>query len=192
MAMRPLGLHRPARGAVRFERGHFMNRANGLILSVGLLLVLGAAMPNAALAETWNWVLETHGENLSWTSPTAVGTTWADYNWSAEYTRIEYQLGGAMWLDVTGDFGDTKESGIAHALPIDIYKMHYQDPGQYEGDHYLRVDAQGWGEFTISHVVFGSMYGQPITGARWTGVAEVSPEPATLSLLALGDRKSVV
>ncbi len=163
-----------------------MNRRNGLIVSVGLLLVLGAAVPNAAVAETWNWVMETRGANISWTSPTAVSTQWYDYNWSAEYTRIEYQLGGAMWVDVTQDFGDTKESGIDHALPFDIYKDHINQAGQYQGDHHLWVDAQGQGEFIICNVVFGSMYGEPITGARWTGVAEVSPEPATLSLLALG------
>jgi len=163
-----------------------MNRANGLIVSVGLLLVLGAAVPNAALAETWNWVLETHGENTFWTSSTAVPTTWGTFDWSAEYTKIEFQIGGALWLDVTQDFGDTKASGIAHALPFDMYKEHVNEPGTLVCDIYHWVDAAGEGQFTISNVVFGSLFGNPITGFRGTGVTEVTPEPATLSLLALG------
>jgi hypothetical protein len=169
-----------------FEGGQSMNRRNGLILSVGLLLVLGSPVPNAALAETWNWVLETHGANVSWTSPTAVPTGWPAYDWSAEYTKIETQIGGMLWLDVTSEFGDTYVSGVNYALPFDIYKEHVNEPGTLVCDIYHWVDAAGEGQFTISNVVFGSMYGQPITGARWTGVAEVSPEPATLSLLALG------
>jgi len=163
-----------------------MNRKKGLILSVGLLLVLGSPVPNAALAETWNWVLETHGANISWTSPTAVGTTWADYNWSAEYTKIEAQIGGMLWLDVTKEFGDTSFSGINHALPFDMYKEHVNEPGTLVCDMYHWVDAAGEGQFTISNVVFGSLLGNPITGFRGTGATEVTPEPATLALLALG------
>jgi hypothetical protein len=48
------------------------------------------------------------------------------------------------------------------------------------------VDAAGNGQFTISNVVFGSLLGNPITGFRGTGETTVTPEPATLSLLALG------
>ncbi|MCX5674038.1 MAG: PEP-CTERM sorting domain-containing protein [Planctomycetota bacterium] len=163
-----------------------MNRKKGLILSVGLLLVLGSPAPNAALAETWNWVLETHGSNVSWTSPTAVDTHWADYDWSAEFIQIEAQLGGALWLDVTNDFGDTHVSGIDHALPFDIYMEHVNEPGTLVADWYHWVDATGQGRFTISNVVFGSLLGNPITGFRGTGETTVTPEPATLSLLALG------
>jgi len=163
-----------------------MNRRQGLILLGAALLVLGAAMPDVAVAETWNWVLETHGVDVSWTSPTAVPTDWWTYDYSAEYTKIEAQIGGALWLDVTADFGDTQVSGISHALPFDIYKEHVRQPGTLELDLHHWVDAAGNGQFTISNVVFGSLLGNPITGFRGTGETTVTPEPATLSLLALG------
>ncbi len=163
-----------------------MNRRQGLTLLVAAILVSGAAAPEVAVAETWNWVLETHGANVSWTSPTAVPTGWAEYDWSAEYTKIEAQLGGALWLDVTANFGDTQASGTAVALPFDIYNEHVNEPGTLMADLHHWVDAAGNGQFTISNVVFGSLLGNPITGFRGTGETTVTPEPATLSLLALG------
>ena len=153
---------------------------------VAILLLVGAAVPDAAVAETWNWVLETHGADASWTSPTAVGTAWAAYDWSAEFTQIELQLGGVMWLDVTADFGDTLASGVATALPFDIYAEHVEEPGTLRADLHHWVDAAGNGQFTVSNVVFGSVYGSPITGFRGTGETTVTPEPATLALVALG------
>jgi hypothetical protein len=163
-----------------------MFRTKGLFFLTGLLLVLGAAVPGAALAETWNWVMETHGANVSWTSPTAVSTTWADYVWSAEFTKIEAQLGGALWLDLTKEFGDVKDNGIAHALPFDLYKQHVNEPGTLVCDIYHWVDAGGSGQFTISNVVFGSLMGAPITGFRGTGSSTVVPEPVGIMLLVTG------
>jgi hypothetical protein len=163
-----------------------MNRRQGLILLVAALLVSGAAAPDVAVAETWNWVLETHGADAAWTSPTAVPAGWAEYDWSAEYTKIEAQIGGMLWIDVTSEFGDTKTSGMSYALPFDIYKEHVNEPGTLVCDMHHWVDAAGNGQFTISNLVFGSLLGNPITGFRGTGETTVTPEPATLSLLALG------
>jgi len=160
-----------------------MTRNKGLFFLIGSLLVLGAALPGAAVAETWNWVMETHGANVAWTSPTAVSTKWADYVWSAEFTKIEAQIGGMLWLDLTKEFGDVKDNGIAHALPFDLYKQHVDEPGTLVCDIYHWVDAGGSGQFTISNVVFGVFGGAPITGFRGTGFTNVVPEPAGIIML---------
>jgi len=163
-----------------------MKRSKRLIFLVGSLLVLGVAVPGAALAETWNWVMETHGENISWTSPTAVPITWKPYHWSAGFTKIEAQLVFTVWLDVTAEFGDTTAAGISQALPFDIINEPVNEPGTLVCDIHHWVDGAGNGQFTIANVVFGTLLGSQITGFRATGSTTVVPEPAGIILLLSG------
>jgi len=184
-----------------------MSRTKRVVFLIGSLLVLGLAVPSAALGETWTWTLETHGEDVFWTSPTAVPTGFPQYDWSAQFTLIEAQLrtpfpppNDKIWSDVTSQFGDTSASGTATALPFNIYADYVNEAGilKLYLSHY--VDATGHGQFALTGddpgtpevetMFLGIMPGVnwPILGFRATGETAVNavPEPTGVVLLLTG------
>ncbi|MHC4186186.1 MAG: PEP-CTERM sorting domain-containing protein [Planctomycetota bacterium] len=83
---------------------------------------------------------------------------------------------------------DPNGSGTEYELPFDILNpKHIEEPG-ITADIYLSVDENGYGQASMTNIVFGPLNGGDVEGIKVVGTLEVTgvPEPATAFLIGLG------
>jgi hypothetical protein len=146
----------------------------------------------AGLGPEWQ-IFRWHVESLNeadayWESTELVPTGAGPHDYMAEFTIIEAQLAGAVWVNVTGTIGDTFSDGTEPSLPFDIINETFEEVGVLKVDIAHGVDATGLVYTSMTNADFGDYLGTPITGFRGAAVTAVSsiPEPGSTVLLASG------
>ncbi len=139
----------------------------------------------------WTFSLETHGQNVSWQSPTNVDAGFAQYAYQYQITQFDVQLGGILWQNGLPLLGtDVSGSGVsAGGLPVTVLSGVYSDATTGSSATLdIGVDAGGAGHASITDITFGSFLGTPITGVRTAGTMQIQgvPEPTTLVWAAAG------
>jgi hypothetical protein len=140
----------------------------------------------------WNFSLETHGENISWTSDSYVLTGYPQYEYNWQLTYADFQLSGIGWYSILPyvPSDNSSGSGTEAGLPFVVLNENVGSAGEFTAHVYAGVDGGGYGFANMTNVVLGNFeynnvtYG--ITGFRCGGNATVVPEPATICLLGFG------
>ncbi|HZL98951.1 MAG TPA: hypothetical protein VFD43_01750 [Planctomycetota bacterium] len=133
------------------------------------LALLAAASDAAAQAQTWGFDQTTSGQDLSWTSPTAVDPAAAVYASSYVLTRVEVDV---QWsfitlndLDVTGQVPPEQLAGsstLAGPAPVALLDLPVVAPSPPEPPAVsallsMGLDASGHGYMTATNVDLGTM-----------------------------------
>jgi hypothetical protein len=152
---------------------------NGHLCGLALVGVLaGLAVTSwADNPANWTFVLQTSGEDVFWTSSTAVDTGGDEYTVTftidkLEVKVVEFPLLG--WIDVTGNLDPNFASGtetypgplpVVFADESFVYPEPPATPG-FAGDVLMLIDAQGFGQGALTNIVFGQItvevLGQPV------------------------------
>jgi len=166
------------------------------------LVVLVAAFGSPAKAvpvnpADWEFTLITDGNDVSWTSPTHVDTDYLQYDYEWQWELTDAKLRYNSWFYVLGyiSAADKGSSGANDELPFVILDRDVGEPGVFTAHVTAGVDENGWGRISATNVWFGQIEDPlnpgnyyDVTGAWFKGDATITavPEPAALSLLALG------
>ena len=143
----------------------------------------------------WHFSLTTYGSRDDWLAPTLVEPGWPayDYEWQLTHEVGPWpavQIVG-MWYDMWDLIPDPEKSGFGTLGPLPWYDeliLHIEYPG-ITADFLVSADLNGNAQISIDNIIFGSVEGYEVTGARFQGnvtVTGVVPEPATVALLVLG------
>lgn len=139
-----------------------------LIAAVGLCVVLvGTGGVFAEDIQTWPFDLETWGEDVYWTSPTAVDNTAPTYHLSHEITEVwvtvEF-MGFPIDVDVTGEVDPNMLSGASTdpgPPPMTVYEdtVVYPDPNDPGLSAYvvIALNAEGYGTASVTEVYLGEI-----------------------------------
>ena len=145
-----------------------MNRALVplLLAPLGLLCVPGLA---AAQSQTWSFDQTTTGQDLSWTSPTAVAPNASVYASSFVLTKVEVDVKWSFItlndLDVTNQVPPESLSGggtLAGPAPVELLGQSVvvpppPDPPAVAAILSMGLDASGHGFMTATNVQLGTM-----------------------------------
>jgi hypothetical protein len=134
------------------------------------LAFFGAGLSAAAETRvTWNWLLDTRGEDVAWRSPTPVDTRGAEYDAAYEITRLEIWVRWSFFdfgpFDVTDDIPPENRSGSGTTdgpPPVTIFdgRVEYPpppDPPAFAADVNIHLDADGYGNASLRNVVLGQL-----------------------------------
>ncbi|MBU0616865.1 MAG: hypothetical protein KKI02_04040 [Planctomycetes bacterium] len=151
-----------------------MNRTINSVLSRSLLgtLAVGSLLLFADVAsadtETWDFDLETSGENVFYTSPTATCTVAPEYHGAYAITLLEVTVSYSGFtfgpFDVTNEIppelrtGEDVYAGPPPFVVMDEY-ICYPDPPEpatVAADVLMNVDANGYGHVSVTNVVLGT------------------------------------
>lgn len=130
-------------------------------------LLMSALVSTAAFAqpdETWNFDLSTSGEDVFYTSPTAVDPTADQFDLTYEITTIEVTVLGGVVVDVTDELPPGFDSGFLTEdapLPVTIFNETIVYPADgpvgFAGTIQLGLDAAGFGVVSITDVTLGQV-----------------------------------
>ena len=140
--------------------------------------------------QVFHWDVESLNEaDASWDSTELVPTVAPlGYDYISEFTIIQAQLGGVLWLDVTAVIGDTFGGGTKPSLPFDIINEKFEEAGVLTVDMLHDVVASGQVHTSMTNASFGTYANTPITGFRGAAVTAVNlvPEPGSVVMLISG------
>ena len=111
----------------------------------------------------WSISESTMGEDVFWTSPTAVDVGLPRYYTSFEITRVEVYtaLGGT---DVTGLLEATTGGGIVDSLPATLLNENLiDDTTGTTATVLVDIDGSGFGQFAFTDITLGTFLLFPIT-----------------------------
>jgi hypothetical protein len=137
----------------------------------GVMLALFLLLANAASADTeiWDFDLETSGEDVFWTSPTAACNVAPLYDAAYEVTLVEVTVSylGIPFgpFDITDQIPPEQRSGsgtFAGPPPFVVMDEHIRfpappEPVTFEADVLIEVDGDGYGQGSITNVTLGTM-----------------------------------
>lgn len=142
-------------------------RRCGVCVVLGLL---GVELATAAETRvTWNWLLDTRGEDVAWRSPTPVDTRGAEYDASYEITRLEIWVRWSFFdfgpFDVTDEIPPEDRSGSGTTdgpPPVTIFEGRVEyppppDPPAFAADVNIHLDAEGYGNASLRNVELGQL-----------------------------------
>jgi len=134
-----------------------------------LLLLAALAAPSRAqsFTQTWTFDQSTSGQNIAWTSPTAVFPSASTFDTSYTLTKVEATVQYLFFtfpVDVTSSIPPEQLSGggpIAGPAPITIFDSVIQypeppDPASVSAHVTTGMNAGGFGTFTATNVVLGN------------------------------------
>lgn len=145
--------------------GSSRNR-RGALAAASLLLFAAVA---GADTETWDFDLETSGENVYYDSPTATCNTAPEYYGEYEITLLEVTVSYAGFTfgpyDVTDEIppeqaeGEGVYPGPPPFVLMDEYICYPEsaDPIAVAADVLLEADADGYGHASVTNVVLGTV-----------------------------------
>lgn len=133
-----------------------------------LLLAMVAAESKAVNPVSWAIDVSTTGQDVFWTSPTAITTGLADYDWSYNISKVTATLQLLGDQNITGFLGDaTSGSGTVPALPLVLLDEAVDDSTTGSAAHVrIEVDANGFGQAAVTDITLGSLFGFNITRLR--------------------------
>jgi len=128
------------------------------------LFVFAAFAPTAAAAlnpVAWQIDVSTTGQDVFWTSPTAVTPGLALYDWSYEITKVTARVTVFGEQDITDQIGDARmgggtEPGVPFVL-LDEFVQ--EDTSGSSANFRIEVDAGGFGKLSVTDVTLGSYFG---------------------------------
>jgi len=138
--------------------------------SIGATLALLVLFAGAARAdtETWDFDLQTSGEDVFWTSPTAVCNVAPEYDAAYEITLVEVTVSylGIPFgpFDVTDQIPPELRSGsgtFEGPPPFVVMDAHIRfpdppEPVTLEADVRIEVDADGYGHASATNITLGT------------------------------------
>lgn len=135
------------------------------------LVLCTLGLPAVVRAEdpiTWHFDIKTEGQDVFWTSPTAVNNAGLRYRLSYELTKVEVTVKYLFWtfeVDITSQIPPEYLSGseiFEGPLPITIFDgdLVYPEPPEPPGFSchlVIGLDAAGRGYITITKVYLGQV-----------------------------------
>ncbi|HEX7009534.1 MAG TPA: PEP-CTERM sorting domain-containing protein [Phycisphaeraceae bacterium] len=168
--------------------------AVGFVIAVASML-LAAPAAWADNPVNWSFLVETTGQDVTWTSPTNLDLGFPSHDYNYEITQLELRVDrgilGEDWESFLSflDSGDRVGGGSFGPLPA-ILANEVLSEGELSANVTIGVDDTGQGFAKITNVQLGEAFGGlfDITGIRIGGDVNITalPEPASLSLLAMG------
>ena len=117
----------------------------------------------AANPVMWNVNISTTGEDVFWTSPTAITTGLPEYDFSYEITKLTANVALFGNRDLLGLLDETAGSGTAGAFPFDVVDETLDEPSSgSSADIRIEVDSTGVGHASGTNIELGSILGFPI------------------------------
>jgi hypothetical protein len=170
-----------------------MKKSTLICLLVAMVAVPASTVKaGGVLPAEWDFSLETHGSDATWTSSTNVLTGYPpyEYNWVLNYA--DFELSNFGWYSVMpyvpGD--NLSGSGSGAGLPFVIFDESVGSAGEFTAYVYAGVGGGGYGFINMTSVSLGDFEHESITydvtGFRCGGHLTVVPEPTTICLLGLG------
>ena len=133
----------------------------GKWIALSLLVgTLSFSIAGHCLAENpASWIISegTSGEDVFWTSPTAVDLGFPRYATSFEITRVE-AFAGILSLDVTDQLAETSGTTTSGSLPVTLIQGTFSDPGSGTSATVdIGIDPNGFGQAAITDVTLGQV-----------------------------------
>jgi len=136
----------------------------------GLGLVLAAALATPGLAgdaESWTFDLETEGEDVFWTSPTAVANDAPRYDLQYELTTFDVTVSWSIFeftLDQIENIPEDLRVGgaiVDGPPPVvlfqgDVVFPDPPEPAAFAGTLEIGLDGDGFGRFSMTDMTFGT------------------------------------
>jgi hypothetical protein len=117
----------------------------------------------AANPVTWNVDISTTGEDVFWTSPTAITIGLPEYDYSYEITELTANVALFGNRDLLGLLDETSGSGTAGAFPFNVVDETLDEPTSgSSADIRIEVDSAGVGHASGTNIELGSFLGFPI------------------------------
>ena len=117
----------------------------------------------AANPVMWNVNISTSGEDVFWTSPTAITAGLPEYDYSYEITELTANVALFGNRDLLGLLDETSGSGTAGAFPFDVVDETLDEPTSgSSADIRIEVDSAGVGHASGTNIELGSILGFPI------------------------------
>jgi len=105
----------------------------------------------------WNLSVGTDGEDIFWTSPTAVDIGFPRYATTIEFTRVE-AFAGFIGVDVSDRLEETTSTVISDGLPVSLVNDTLTDPTSGTSATVdIGIDASGFGQASITDVTLGTI-----------------------------------
>ena len=124
----------------------------------------------AANPVMWNVNISTTGEDVFWTSPTAITTGLPEYDYSYEITKLTANVALFGNRDLLGLLDETSGSGTAGAFPFDVVDETLDEPTSgSSADIRIEVDSAGVGHASGTNIELGSILGFPIRRSGFDG-----------------------
>ncbi len=105
----------------------------------------------------WSISEGTNGEDVFWTSPTAVDVGFPRYGATVEFTRVEVFV-GLLGVDVTDLLGETSGTAVTEGLPVTLINETLADPTSGTSATVdIVIDPNGFGQTSITDVTLGTI-----------------------------------
>jgi len=105
----------------------------------------------------WSISEGTNGEDVFWTSPTAVDVGFPRYGTTVEFTRVEAFAGG-IGVDVTDQIGATSGTAVTEGLPVTLISDTLTDTTSgTTATVDIGIDPNGFGQASITDVTLGTI-----------------------------------
>lgn len=132
-------------------------------------LAIALAAPLAHAEEvTWNFDISTRGQNVTWTSPTAVDPSAteydADYSISSVLATVQFSIFPETTIDVTSEIPEEYRVGSGTffgPLPVTIFSQTFEfppppDPIAVSATLDLSILGDGQGQLTATDITLGT------------------------------------
>jgi hypothetical protein len=133
-------------------------RLISFLFNLATPLVLFAANP-----VTWNVNISTTGQDVFWTSPTALTLGLPEYEYSYEITKLTANVSLLGDRNLLGFLDETSGSGTTTAFPFTLVEEMLEEPTTgSSADIRIEVDNAGIGRASGTNIELGSVLGLPI------------------------------
>jgi hypothetical protein len=127
---------------------------------------------------SWQVEISTTGQDVFWTSPTALTTGLAEYDWSYEITELTANVFLLGDQDLLGLLDETSGFGTETGLPFILVDEMLSEPTTGSSVNIrIEVDAAGVGRASGTNITLGSFLGLPIRRVDLTAMVSIIGVP---------------
>ena len=150
-------------------------------VATSVMCVAGSICDKPACADNpafWTVSEGTNGEDVFWTSPTAVDVGYPRYGTTFEITRVEV-FAGFLSLDITDQLPSTTGTAVIGSLPVTLITGTFGDPNSGNSATVdIGIDPNGFGQTSITEVMLGTVeiFGIPVDITRIEVDTDISVE----------------